>query len=95
MNGALDFSIKTVEAALEEAAAAMQGMDPHQPTFWQRHREVMSKCGSDLVVALGAKIDVRFDRTLVKIAGVTSTSTTGLTGALKNWLVAARKRVAS
>lgn len=39
----------------------------------------------------GAKVDRRYDGTRVRMAGVTAHSTTGLVGALRNWIAGAER----
>lgn len=91
----LKVAIAEVERALKSAEAeigpsAGQGGDS---AHWQRRREVMARCGEALAGKLGAKINDRWDGCRVRIAGVTATCTAGMTGALHNWLAAARRKV--
>ena len=60
---------------------------------WCRHHMGRMALLADRLVPLaGASIKSNSDAVRIRIAGVTATSTQGFTGALNNWLTAARKR---
>lgn len=81
--------IAEIEAALEDAERA-SGTYADDPQGWHaRHRVEMA----NLVIRLeplGLRCNDRWDGARVRCAGVTASSTTGIAGALRNWLRAAR-----
>lgn len=90
---ALADTIITVAAMLADAEKAA-GTFADDPQNWHaRHRHEMDKLAVLLRSTLGARIDDRWDRAAVRIAGVRSSSTSGLAGALGNWIRAAEKRL--
>lgn len=85
-------TIRTVEAELRaaEAACGTYASDPHG--FHAKHRSAMHSLAVKLAADLNAGVTEKWDGARVRIAGITATSTSGLDGALHNWLTAARKR---
>ena len=82
-------TVAAMLAQAEEAAGTYAG----DPAGWHaRHRHEMDKLRVILQSKLGARIDDRWDGATIKLAGVRSSSTSGLAGALRNWLRAAAKR---
>ncbi len=87
-------AITLVETGLEDAARAA-GTFGDDPGEWhRRHNAEMSALSGRLEASIGARIIDGWSGAVVKIAGISSSSTTGVAGAMRNWLKAARKRVA-
>ena len=84
--------IDLVESALDNAerAAGTYAEDPSG--FHQRHRTQMEALAKRLTAQFGARCNDRWDGARVRLHGITSTSTTGIAGALRNWLRAAKNR---
>ncbi|MBN9066725.1 MAG: hypothetical protein J0H60_09730 [Rhizobiales bacterium] len=87
------FSI--VERALAAHSKALEGISALQDydTYCNTRRSADSALEL-AVVQIGAAIRDKGSETAVRIAGIRSTSTMGLSGALSNWLTAARKKLA-
>jgi len=93
---ALPDAIRDIEAILGRMNAARNAA-PSILDDYDGHRRAtaeMKVVASAALEALGAKIRDRFDGVTVRHAGVSSSSTSGLPGALQNWLRAARRREA-
>lgn len=92
----LPSAIRIVRAALAETGK-QRARPPSAGggiTAWHdRHRKAMAALGQDLARQLDARITERWDGARVRICGISASSTSGLSGALQNWLVAAEKRV--
>lgn len=59
-----------------------------------RHRVAMQRIADELETDEGARFgDQPAHDHSVRLAGIRSSSTSGLSGALRNWLAAARKRI--
>lgn len=90
--------IALVEAKVSEMDAAIgphpdwKDRDAHD-AWQQRQSDAMDKLKEDLLEA-GANFNARpaVDFS-IRLGGIRSTSTSGITGAVGNWLTAARKRV--
>lgn len=89
----LQHAIDQVEKAVAAAEAEIGPREGAGLDWWDRHRDVMKRCGDDLTERLGARINDRWDGCRIRIAGVSSTCTAGMHGALKNWLRAAKARL--
>ncbi|KAB2855960.1 MAG: hypothetical protein F9K43_27590 [Bauldia sp.] len=86
-------TITTVSSMLKDAEKAA-GTYAGDPQGWHaRHRHEMDKLRVLLQSRLGARIDDRWDGASVSLAGIRSSSTSGLAGALRNWIRAAEKRL--
>lgn len=82
-----------VTAGLADAERAC-GTYADDPANWHaRHRHEMDVLARRLKTEVGASINDRWDGANVRISGIRSTSTSGLAGALKNWLRAADARL--
>lgn len=93
MSNNLAASLATVSALLESAEAAA-GKYADDPQNWHaRHRHEMDKARVLLQSQHGARINARWDRASISLAGIRSSSTMGLAGALRNWMKAARQRI--
>lgn len=92
----LKAALATVEAAVKAAEAEQASIGPRvdgDREWWTRHRAAMERCAEDLTASVGARINDRWDGCRVRIAGVSSTCTAGMAGALRNWTVAARRKL--
>lgn len=86
-------AMATVSQLLEEAERAA-GDYADDPQNWHaRHHHEMDKLRVLLQSQHGARISSRWDNQSVLIAGIRSSSTSGLAGALRNWMKAARRRI--
>lgn len=86
-------TIAMIAAMLEDAEKAA-GTYAGDPQGWHaRHRHEMDKLRVLLQSRLGARINDRWDGASVSLAGIRSSSTSGLAGALRNWIRAAEKRL--
>lgn len=86
-------ALAVVAPALAEAEAAVGRYADDPRGFHRRHRDAMEALSARLSSQLGARIANRWDGARVRIAGVAASSTSGLAGALHNWVKAAKKRV--
>ena len=87
--------IKAVEAGLKAADAACGSYSDDPSGYHQRRREAMRGLATQLSKKFGASVNDRWDGARVRIGGTSASSTSGLAGALSNWLVSARKREAA
>lgn len=62
------------------------------PSWHDRHRAAMDELSTLLARKVGARITDRWNGARVRINGIVATSTSGVEGALQNWLAAAGKR---
>ena len=85
-------SIEMVDARLAAAAKAV-GPFRGSSEWHARHRGEMDKLADVLRVELGASINDRWDTCRVRICGTAASSTGGLSRALRNWLIAARRKL--
>lgn len=83
-----DFIMRGLTKARELADA--KGGDHYQRS--QAFHALAVRLGQRLTEKFAAMVDTRGDLTRVSVAGITSTSTQAINGALRNWLVAARKK---
>lgn len=84
--------LATVDARLRAAEAACGSFADDPENFHARHRAAMAGLAEQLAADVGARITERWDGARVRIGGISSSSTSGLGGALRNWIVAARRR---
>lgn len=91
---ALQDALPIVEKALADAEAEI-GPAPGfaDQAYFARRKAVMDRYATRLRKHLGASINDRWDGCRVRIAGVSSTCTAGMTGALQNWTAAARRKL--
>lgn len=81
-------------AELLEDAERAAGTYADDPSGWHaRHRFEMERVKIMLKDGFGASFSDQWDGARVRIAGVRSSSTSGVAGALRNWLIASRKRI--
>jgi len=83
-----------VAALLEDAERAAGTYSDDPQGYHARHRFEMERIGRQLKADFGMAINDRWDGASVRLAGIRSSSTTGLSGALRNWLRAADQRLA-
>lgn len=89
---ALKRALPIVQAEVQATEAEPRG-DYRQPDYWTRRREAKAQLTQRLTDQVGARVVERYDMGRVTIAGLSATSTTGVMGALRNWLTAARRRL--
>jgi hypothetical protein len=94
MNAALKDLRDQVADMLDEARANVGEMGRDHSGFFERRRNEEANLTRRLTTAFDARIKADFRGAAVTIAGIRSTSTSGLFGAVQNWLVAAGKRIA-
>lgn len=82
-----------VSAALEAARFAAGNYADDPRAYHERHRAAMGILSADLTKRVGARISQRGDAVHFRLAGIAASSTSGVAGALSNWLQAAQKRV--
>lgn len=87
-------AIALVEAGLEDAARAAGNFGDDPSEWHRRHRHEILALSCRLEASVGAWIMEGWSASVVKIAGISSSSTTGVAGALRNWMKAARARAA-
>lgn len=92
----LKTALAFVEGVLAEAEAEL-GPAPGfaDSAYFSRRKVVMDRCAKVLTERVGARVDDEWNGCRIRIAGVTSTCTAGMRGALHNWMTAARKRIAA
>jgi len=89
----LEDTVITVAGMLADAEKAA-GNYADDPQHWHaRHRHEMDKLRVLLRSKHGAHVNDRWDGATVRLAGIRSSSASGLAGALRNWLRAAEKRL--
>lgn len=85
--------IAVVQTRLDLTKALVGPYSPDSSREWHpRHRAAMETLADQLRGDVGARITHRWDGAAVTLAGIRSTSTSGLAGALQNWLRAARRK---
>lgn len=96
MSSDLRHALAFVEGVLEEAEKDI-GPAPKfaDSTYFSRRKVVMDRCAVVLTDRLGARITDSWNGCRVRIAGLSSSCTAGMSGALQNWLTAARRKIAS
>lgn len=85
-------TVRSVAYLLREFDAKVGTYDA-SPDWHARHREASKALAVTLKEAHGASIGDRFDGARVTLAGLSSSSTSGIKGAVQNWLNAARARL--
>lgn len=93
MSADLKEALSVVESALCSAEAGVGPFSHGDRDWWSRHRAAMEQCAAQLTARLGARINDRWNGCSVRIAGLSSTSTSGMAGALRNWMAAAERRI--
>lgn len=63
--------------------------------YWERRHQIHAALIAQLRDRLQARIDPRYDACRVSIGGLAASSTTGVEGALRNWIAAARRKAAA
>lgn len=79
---------------ISERLAALPDNDWRDTIARQAYDQAMETLVADLRKA-GANIGEKFDGKAIRLAGIRSTSTSGTESALRNWMTAARKRIAA
>lgn len=59
---------------------------------WEARQKPLLEMVADLT-ARGARVRSNWNGTSIKLAGIRSSSTSGIEGALQNWIAAARRRI--
>lgn len=86
----LERLVGVIDAKIEAIGDLRVGDDNER---WQARRERIAAAFADLERDEGAKIRDRWDGSRLRLAGITATSTSGPIGAMRNWRVAALKRI--
>ncbi len=86
--------MEMVSALLEDAERAAGTYADDPDGYHARHRFEVDRVARRLEEEVGARFRDRWDGAAVRISGIRSTSTTGVAGALRNWLKAARRKIA-
>lgn len=82
-----------IEVALNKAR---QEIGPFgTPDYWDIRRTIFAALTADLEARVSARIDSQYDGCRVRIGGLASSSTSGIEGALSNWIAAARRKAAT
>ncbi|EGF94672.1 Uncharacterised protein [Brevundimonas diminuta] len=63
--------------------------------YWERRNQIHAALITELQDRLQARIDPRHDACRVRIGGLAASSTTGVEGALRNWIAAVRRKAAA
>lgn len=95
MSAALKDLRDQVERMLDEADKKAGSFDEDPSTWLQRRENEARNLTRRLTSVFDARIKDDWQGAAVKIAGIRSTSTQGLWGAVRNWLAAADKRIAA
>jgi hypothetical protein len=94
----LDFIARgLVRQAITDIEAALAGIDKVETSAegWKRHQAQVDAMAVELGKS-GIEVgDNSLHGGVVKYCSIRATSTSGVTGALQNWIVAARKRLAA
>jgi predicted ABC-type ATPase len=85
-------AIAIVKAELAAIRAAFGGFSIADAEWNSRRRKIVAAMAQRLTASTGARITDRSGATKVAIAGLAATSTSGLEGALRNWLAAAERK---
>ncbi|PHQ63550.1 MAG: hypothetical protein COC10_05630 [Sphingobium sp.] len=86
-------SIALVDRMLTQNRAATDGMSAlGDYDRWIKARNEAEESSRAALVAVGATVKVNWNGATIHFAGIRSTSTGGLPGAMGNWLRAARDR---
>lgn len=95
MSGDLDKAIAVVARTLARFrrlhASRPKGMDGWGE--WQTRRREMETAAADELEALGASVRSNAQTAQVRLAGITCSSTMGIEQALRNWKMAAERRL--
>ena len=84
-----------VEALLKAALDLSSDADPFSAAAWTQRTTALASLAVVLKNELKAAISQAHGACRVRIAGVASTGTSGLEGALRNWIAAARRKAAA
>lgn len=86
--------IAFTRGALEEASAYAGAYEEAPATNFARRRKAADHLAAVLTRAHGARISQKHDASRIRMAGLASSCTAGLEGAVQNWIRAAEKRLA-
>lgn len=84
--------IVLVEAALKASRDRVGPHDWNDTTWHDRRRAEGQALAERLRIEFGAKVREDWNGARVSLAGVASSSTAGLEGAVGNWIAAARRK---
>jgi hypothetical protein len=85
-------AITTVRELLVAAEAAAGRYSDDPSTWHRRHKDAMQALARRVEQDFAAKVTDRWDAARVRMMGITSTSTSGIGGAIHNWIAAAEKK---
>lgn len=86
-------AIEKVARAIVDANAEIGPRDDADRDWWNRRRVILARHAEALAEQLGGRINDRWDGCRVRLCGIAATSTTGIEGALRNWIAAAHRRI--
>ncbi|MBK1975494.1 hypothetical protein JIX58_07020 [Brevundimonas diminuta] len=84
-----------VEALLKAAQNLVTDKDPYSSAAWTERNTAMASLKVVLETTLQARITQAHDACRIRIAGVSTSCTAGLEGAVRNWIAAARRKAAA
>ncbi|WP_303703032.1 hypothetical protein [Brevundimonas naejangsanensis] len=84
-----------VEALLKAALVLITDKDPYSSAAWRQRDAAMAGLKVVLETTLQARINQAHDVCRIRIAGVSTSCTAGLEGAVRNWIAAARRKAAA
>lgn len=87
--------IATIITDLRSRMAALPRIDGRRGDVIEQHQQLRAQAhalGDYLSITYGARVTERPEINRIKMCGITSSSTSGLTGAFGNWIAAAQKR---
>lgn len=90
MSDQIEIAADFVRRAVDHAEARLA---PHSGSgLYDIRRAIMKQVAKSLTDTLGARIKDDWNGARVRIQGVQATSTSGLIGALRNWLAAVERK---
>lgn len=84
-----------IEALLKAAQALVTEEDAYSASAWAQRDFAMASLKMVLETTLQARISQAHDACRIRIAGVSTSCTAGLEGAVRNWIAAARRKAAA
>lgn len=88
--------IEQLERLIAVVDGKLNSLPPYEPTAdgWRERNKCLEQIFAELVAEEGAKTSANSgDITAIRLAGIRSSSTCGVTGALTNWKRAAQAKI--